>query len=235
MTRHLMNQSMRRVKRMRRTIDDSATRLHFEADMEACDTGRRYYRAVFLTLTYRDGDDWEPGHIGGLTRSLRKWMERHSERLRMAWVAETQARGAIHYHAVLFVPRHLRMPCPDRCGWWPWGMSKVETARNPVGYLTKYASKATEDDARRFPRGARMHGVAGLSAVSKRHRRLAVGSKWVRKAFAESLGSLANADVVKVRGGYLDRTSGLLVESPWCVEIDSAGGVWTVLKAERAA
>lgn len=235
MMRYRLNHALRRVKRMRRVIDYSVTHLHFEAAMEASATGRRYYRPVFLTLTYRNGDDWEAGHIGGFTRALRKWFERHGETLRMGWVAETQQRGAIHYHAVLFLPRHLRMPCPDRCGWWPWGMSKVETARNPVGYLTKYASKTGEGEAQRFPRGARMHGVCGLSAERRMWRRSSLAARWVQDAFAEALGTLRDLDLVKVAGGYLDRGSGMVVASPWQVMLDDNGQAWATQRTEMAA
>lgn len=228
MNRWRLNAPLRRVKRMRKTVDYSANYLHFEADMEASDKGRRYYRKTFLTLTYHHGDDWQPGHMGDFTRAVRKWFERAGETFRMAWVAETQSRGAIHYHAILFVPRHLRLPCPDRCGWWPHGMTKVETARNPVGYLTKYASKTGENEAQRFPRGARMHGCCGLSAQRRRWRRTSLAAQWIRAEFRAALGTLGTLDLVKVVGGYMDRATGLLVRSPWRVELDAGGTAWAV-------
>lgn len=228
MNRWPLNHPLRRVRRLRKSVDYTVNALHFESSDEACALGRRYYRATFLTLTYHWGEDWEAGHLGAFTRAARKWFERQGETFRIAWVAETQKRGAIHYHAVLFVPRHLRLPCPDRCGWWPHGMSKVETARNPVGYLTKYASKATAADAHSFPKGARMHGGCGLSKQRSVWRRTTLLSQWVRQAFREALGSLRDLDVVKVAGGYMDRGSGLFVSSPWRVVIDDGGTAWAV-------
>lgn len=228
MNRWRLNNALRRVKRLKGVVGYGCNHLAFEASDEAQERGRRFYRATFLTLTYHHGEDWRPGHIGDFTRSVRRWFQRAGETFRMAWVAETQQRGAIHYHAVIFVPRHLRLPCPDRCGWWPHGMTKVETARNPVGYLTKYASKATEADARGFPRGARMHGVCGLSKTRRRWQRSYLSARWVREAFRDALGSLRELDLMKVTGGYLDRASGLLVRSPWRVEIDEGGTAWAV-------
>lgn len=227
MSRFRINGPLRRVKHMRKTVDYSITHLHFESSMEAAARGRRHYRATFLTLTYRDGDDWQAGHIGDFTRAVRRWFEKHGETLRMGWVAETQKRGAIHYHAVLFVPRHLRLPCPDRCGWWPWGMSKVETARNPVGYLTKYASKTGEREAAGFPARARMHGVCGLSLQRRRWRRFTVAPQWLREAFSAVLDDFSRFDMVKVAGGYVDRATGVLVRSPWRVVVDN-GTAWAV-------
>lgn len=234
MTRIFLDPVVRRLRRMRKVLDDSVNALHFEADGEACDLGRRYYRAVFLTLTYRDVDGWQAGDMGDFTRKVRKWFEREGEKLRMAWVGETQRRGAVHYHAVLFVPRHLRMPCPDRCGWWPHGMTKVETARNPVGYLTKYASKVESKGGAGWPKGARLYGVAGLSVEQRRYRRLRTCACWLREALVSAVGSLAAVDLVKVLDGYLDRASGVLLQSPWRVELDAGGQAWAIPREAMA-
>lgn len=226
-----LNNAWRRVKRLKGVLGYSLNHLAFEASEEAQALGRRGYVAKFITLTYRNGDDWRPGHIGDFTRALRRWFARHGEVFRMGWVSELQQRGAVHYHAVIFVPRSMFLPCPDRCGWWPHGMSNVQTARNPVGYLTKYASKATEADALSFPKGARMHGVCGLSKERRRWQRTYLAARWVRRVFVDALGSLRDVDLVKVGGGWVDRASGLFVRSPWRFELDQGGGTWVVSAA----
>lgn len=143
------------------------------------------------------------------------------------WVAELQRRGALHYHVVVFVPRHLRLPRPDACGWWPHGLSKVETARSPVGYLTKYATKTRPEDLARLPKGVRLHGNGGLGAFMRSFYRLALWPRWMRERAdvevrllgsdeAEALGlSPGLSDIRKGPGGWWDRDTGALYRSPW--------------------
>lgn len=111
-----------------------------------------------VTLTYAPGEDgagqWREGHISEFIRKVRRHCG--SKLAAYAWVAELQERGEVHYHCLLVVRSGCSLPYPDKAGWWPHGMSRIETARSP-GYVVKYTQKA-EDDAI-FPKGLRLYCV----------------------------------------------------------------------------
>lgn len=131
-------------------------------------TGRQW-RAVFVTLTYREGVVWESRHVADYFKNLRTWAGRHGFVPGYVWVAEMQKRGAIHYHACIWIPRGLQLPWPDRKirPWWPHGSSNVQSVRrNAVGYLMKYVSKGPYGSDPDFPRGARICGSGGLDKLA---------------------------------------------------------------------
>jgi len=134
------------------------------------------------------------------------------------WVAELQKRGAMHYHLLIWLPKGLSLPKPDKQGWWPHGMTKIEWARNAVGYMAKYASKG--DSSNKFPRGARIHGCGGLTGVQLQEARYWKRPTWVRE-------KTVIGDQVKRHhgGGWLDHDTGEILESPWEVFF-RGGGVW---------
>lgn len=124
--------------------------------------GARWH-TVFLTLTYAKVDDWRPRHIADLLAHIRKWAKRRGFPFRYVWVAEMQKRGAIHYHIVMWLPSGLRLPKPDKQGWWPHGASKTEgVKRNATGYLMKYVSKGVGGEYPDLLKGARIVGYGGL-------------------------------------------------------------------------
>lgn len=143
--------------------------------------GRSVYRCLFVTLTYRANTKGDPRDVSFCLNRVRDWLARQG--LPMCpylWVAELQKRGALHYHLMVWLPRGLHLPKLDRRGWWKHGMTKVETARNPVGYLVKYASKFRPEDIARFRKGTRLYGYGGLvPEVQERVRWLRL-SRWVR-------------------------------------------------------
>jgi hypothetical protein len=185
-------------------------------------------RWKFLTLTYRCGADWEPGHIRLLVNRLRARLERGGHRLVYVWTAELQKRGAIHYHAVVFLPKGCRLPYLDKAGWWPHGWSQIQTARNPVGYLAKYASKGVgvqcdaEGRELRFPRGARICGSGGLG-VDRWRFRYWTAPLWARAAVAVDHGD-GECEVRRAVGGWFHVPSGAFYESPWRFVGFEAGG-----------
>jgi len=208
-----------RVRRLARRVDHCARELHFSASSDR----RIRYRPVFVTLTYRAGEEWAADHIRSFSRLARDWFRHRGCRLRMVWVAELQQRGAVHYHAVLWVPSRLRLPCPDASGWWSHGMSNLQTARSPIGYLCKYASKGVGEGLR-FPRNCRTHGACGLEPAARKVVRWWCAPGWVRDSLHD-LGAFG-ADVRKVAGGWADRVSGLFVASPWRLYLPGNGRVF---------
>lgn len=169
----------------------------------------------FLTFTYRDGADWQPQDIKGWLHATRKQFQRNGSKLHYVWVAELQKRGAIHYHAVVWVPRGQFIRRPDQAGTWTKGSTNVQKARNAVGYLAKYAGKGMGvqcgPDGRelKFPRGARIHGAGGLVASSVVEARWWLAPRWLRTAIGEL------TDVQRVPGGWLERATGQFHRSPW--------------------
>lgn len=144
--------------------------------------GRSAYRCLFVTLTYRANTKGDPRDVSACLNRMRDWLARQG--LPMCpylWVAELQKRGALHYHLMIWLPRGLHLPKLDRCGWWKHGMTKVETARNPVGYLVKYASKFRVEDIARFRKGTRLYGYGGLIPDVRRSVQSARWPRWARK------------------------------------------------------
>lgn len=215
-----------RISRLQKAVKNGAHAL----DSDAHISGSFRWRRLFLTLTYRDGDDWSPKHIAKFAKNVRDWFRRHAHvPFRMQWVLELQKRGAVHYHCMIWIPARLMMPTPDKQGWWAWGSSNVKTIpggiQRPVSYMSKYCSKVDADQCKRVPKGARMHGCNGLNEE---------GARWVRwwraPVFArEALGGAA--DIRKVKGGYMDRSTGEFHESPWKVSISPGGRVvaWRIV------
>lgn len=170
-----------RCRRLRRTITEAA-RLHEQrTDWHSRQLGRSAYRKTFITLTYRNRGEWERRHISRFVRLMRQWFHRRDHACRFVWVAELQKRGALHYHLVVWVPRRLRLPRPDVCGWWPHGSSKIETARNPIGYMVKYATKTTPDALKRLPKGVRLHGNGGHEPHDRVHLRETLMPAWLHE------------------------------------------------------
>lgn len=164
-----------------------------------------------ITTTYRPGVEWSPRHIAACMHGYRQQARRDGVELRYEWVAELQlkrmrrgdsARQCMHYHALVWQPPGYEFPFPDQVGWWPHGMTNVERARNPVGYIAKYASKGTEGEP--LPRGARISGGGGISLPGRLEVAWWMRPRYVREAFP------VRSDVVRRMrgGGWVNITSG---------------------------
>lgn len=203
-----------RIRKMKSSVITSARLLESRLNVGA---GRNAdHRAAFLTLTYARIEDWDPNDIKLFLTSVRNYLARRGFKFRYVWVAELQSRGAVHYHVVVYLPRlpgtskFLRLPKPDKLGWWKKGSTNICWARRAVGYLTKYVSKSSELPAGfKFPKGLRLYGAGGLTKDDRVELRYWRAPFYARQA----LGSLA--DIRKVKGGYLDNFTGLFVKSPW--------------------
>ena len=175
--------------------------------------GRRTF-PVMATLTYAKLDTWRSRHITAFLQHCRDWFRVRDLPFHYCWVAELQKRGAVHFHVVIWMPRGYRLPKPDKRGWWPHGMTKIEGARNPVGYLAKYVSKSSLAVA--FPKGLRLHGRGGLNAKQRIEARWWAMPSWVRKWTA------AICDVRRVEGGgVVCIETGEWRPSPWLVEFEA--------------
>lgn len=174
-----------RPRRLRETLRFVASEVERALQRTTLGMGRSTHRALFVTLTYARNTKGRPCDVSALLKNIREWLRRSGEDMApYLWVAELQKRGAIHYHLLLWLPRRLHLPRLDRRGWWRHGMTKVETARNPVGYLVKYASKF-KDDLARFRKGTRLYGYGGLIEDVRRTVRCRFWPSWARKAREE--------------------------------------------------
>ena len=200
-----------RQRRMHCSVVTSA-RLHDEARSQWCGGFRTKW--AFLTLTLRPGAKLEARSITGLMKCIRSWMGRTIQwfvdavGFRCTWVMELTKAGVPHYHALVLLPTSHNLPKPDKQGWWKLGATKIETARNAVGYIAKYASKGTDGD---FPKGMRTHGVCGLDTEQKRERRWWLSPKFFRDAFGP------DADIRVVKGGRINRVTGEFLAGLWIV------------------
>lgn len=183
-----------------------------------------------LTLTYAPQHDWAPGQISDLVRHIRQWLKRKGVVMRHVWVQEFTKKGRPHYHMLLWLPKGLTVPKPDKQGWWPYGFTKIEWAKFPVGYLAKYASKA--DSLHPPAKGARMHGNGGVSfdmvmcdkggtvepfAVEGRlEQRWWKLPAWLREDGVEPSDRVRRAESGS-GGGFVNPGTGEVYKSPWVV------------------
>ena len=144
------------------------------------DARGRSLAGIFLTLTYRPDVDWSPNHIRECLNKVAQWCRRRKVEPRFVWCAEQHKSGRVHYHAILFLPKGLMLPKPDKQGWWRHGLTRIERCRKQsVGYLIKYATKA-QDCGRPWPKGMRLHGHGGLTLAQRVRRAWWVLPKYVR-------------------------------------------------------
>lgn len=208
-----------RLSRMRRGVKVAAELLQGAATVR----GVRY-RALFVTLTYRPGVSWQPQHIRDFLTLCRKRFARKGELLQYVWVMELTKAGVPHYHLVFWVRASLRLPAPDRAGLWPHGLSQVQRARSPVGYLIKYASKGNVETI--YPKGARIFGCGGLDVEARAAKRWRLIPLYIRVQFNMGDG------VRRCRGGgWFSTVTGEWV--PSCALIVENGTVRVELSSDK--
>lgn len=208
---HLVDSARARLKRMKQAVITSG-RLHDESTKLK---GFTPYKAAMVTLTYRDDVEWSSRHVSELLKRMRQWLQRRRVRsFRYVWVLELTKRGRPHYHLIVWLPKGISMPKPDKQGWWPHGMTKCEWARRPVGYLAKYASKGQILDengkAMPMPDGARIYGVGGLTADQRDEKSWWLSPGWVRDHW-----SIADRPRRAIGGGWYGLNSGDWRPSPF--------------------
>lgn len=207
-----IDRGLQRLRSMKKTVM-TAARLHQNSDTRA--------RPAMVTLTYRDDEEYCPRDVSDFLKRARQWAARRGFNLRGLFVLETTKRGRPHYHVMLWLPRGLSLPKPDKQGWWKKGMSRIEYVRRAVGYMAKYASKGESDG---IPAGARLYGAFGLAAEGRAELswwRLPV---WLRERVTSITG------LVRVVGvGWISTLTGEVFLSPWEVKFEG-GQVWVRLK-----
>ncbi|MGE8281342.1 MAG: rolling circle replication-associated protein [Stenotrophomonas sp.] len=143
------------------------------------------YRVALITLTYRHDGMWDPGHISSVIKHYREWFRRHAKGCAVpdfhyTWVMELTQIGRPHYHIVAWMPKGLVPPLPDQQGWWPHGDTQAVFARSPVGYITKYASKAETKSGHHLPKRARLWGYGGLKMTERGSVAWALCPRWLK-------------------------------------------------------
>jgi hypothetical protein len=203
-----------RLKRLRCSVL-TAARLHVQQ--------RPRWKVAMITLTYRPDVNWAAGQISDLVRHIRQYLKRRGVEMRQVWVQEFTKRGRPHYHMLLWLPLGITLPKPDKRGWWPCGMTKIEWARNAIGYIAKYASKG---DSLALPaKGARMHGNGGLTGEALLEQRWWKLPGWLRET-ARVDDHLRRAPP-GTGGGFVHHGTGEVFRSPWVVFF-KGGWVWIV-------
>jgi hypothetical protein len=211
---------------MRRVVIASA-----ESGREFLSSGGRRYDTLLVTLTYRPGAEWRAEHVKQYVNATRRHIDRRGLRCRYQWVIELTQAGTPHYHVLWWVPHGERLPMPDKAGSWTHGFSRIERARNAVGYLVKYATKGTTD-LYSVPKGARLFGVGGGEASEKLSAHRAGLPMWLlHRIQADSRGRrIAHV-------GWLDVSTGEVFHTPYSVawERDAWGIVhFKIIKREIA-
>jgi hypothetical protein len=194
------------------------------AEMHQRDSVRGGFRVkvAMLTLTYRPDAEYDPGQVTQLQDAIAKYLERRGVRFRAVWVLELTKVGRPHYHLLLWLPKGVTLPKPDKRGWWAHGLTRVEWARNAVGYLVKYASKAKDEweQGSRFPPGARLFGVRGLGQARPEYTH-AMRPFWMREVVA-----LGDRVIRCKGGGFVNASTGEAFESPWVIVARGPGWAW---------
>lgn len=192
---------------------------------ETCAREGFRFKAWFVTLTYAPGEHWKPNHIRDFVTRLRMWQSRAGQKLRYVWTAEMQQRGAVHYHLIIWLKMGVSLPKPDKRGWWPYGSTNREIAKNPVAYIAKYASKGADGPA--FPAGIRICGAGGMDREARRQARWWKAPKDCRHSLGEQ------ADIRRTLGGRFDAASGEFWASLW--RVVRINGVLCIVKGIQNA
>ena len=207
-----------RLKRMRRSVITTARLIQ-----EELQHGGRRFKVAMITLTYRPEAEWSKKHVTQCIKAIREYLRRRGYPFRYVWVLENTKAGKPHYHLLVWLPRGVSLPKPDKRGWWAHGWTRIEWARNPVGYLAKYASKGASDDeiTSPFPKGARLHGSGGLTQRARIERAWLMAPSWVKEAV-----SAEDRPVRAPGGGWASKVTGTWLPSPWRLVDRASNWVW---------
>jgi hypothetical protein len=170
------NDEFTRIRRLSRHVKVAAH--HIDSTLQE---GGFRVRRIFVTATYRPGEDWHPRDIHRLVDRYQQWGKQRGFSVPYVWVAELTQAGRVHYHLMLWIPIDVAFPpLPDKQGWWVKGMTNAQLSHSPVNYLAKYASKGNQG-SHKFPKGLRMHGRGGLTATMRLRVTYALAPPWLKE------------------------------------------------------
>jgi len=202
-----------RLKRLKKALPEAAHHLTAEAQ-----NGGFRFRVAFVTLTYRTEVQYSPRHVSELQKRYREWLKARGHSYRGLWVLETTKKGKPHYHLVMWLPRGITPPKPDKQGWWPHGMTQVAWSTNPIGYCVKYASKG---DTGPIPPHARFYGICGLRGTWRNSFRHRMRPYWLRELVTQEDRVLRCPG-----GGWLRPDTGEILESPYVITARCKNWSW---------
>lgn len=165
-------------------------------------------KAVCLTLTYDDSKNFSPKHISRFMGHFRDKFKRMGLRFSYIWTLECSAKGILHYHALIWIPRTFALCLKDMGRLWPHGVSRIEAARSPcswVKYITKFEVMMTL-----LPPKARSYGYGGLDILGKQEIARAAWPCWLRRIVPAS-----EYAVRRKGGGWVNTTTGEIYKSPY--------------------
>lgn len=205
---HTIDPRAKRGKRCKTSVITAARLIEERRQRE----GRRLY-PVMQDLTFADTRTWGPHVITEYVNRVRSWLARQGHDLECVWKLEAgTVNGRIHYHVLFWLPAGVWLPKADKRGWWKHGMTRTAKARNAVGYIAKYASKAT--DYEKLPDGARLFGLIGLDADQRRERMW-----WQAPRFARDALTVPGVQFPRLTrapgGGWLCIETGEVARSRW--------------------
>jgi len=203
--RFLLNPQLMRAKRLRRSVLNASNLLSEQLKAQPI-----RHKSAMLTLTYRDGAEWQPYQITNLLKSIREYLKRKGLGFHYVWVLENTKRNRPHYHILFWLPKGASLPKPDKRGWWSQGNTKIEWIRKSgAAYLAKYISKESQGE---FPKGARLHGCGGLEVRNRRIRSFWNLPKYVRTNYQDD--PQLNVHPAK-GGGFVAKETGEWMDSIW--------------------
>jgi hypothetical protein len=172
-----------------------------------------------VTLTYRHGELPSDRDVSGFLDRVGKWVGRRSLRpLRSIWRYEFgELRGRGHYHVLLWLPKGLTLPKPDKRGWWAAGSTRTERVRSAARYIASYASKGAAAPNPDFDvKGLRWWGCGGMTRAGRSRLRLLVAPRWVFDQAMRLVVAFGDAVTVRrsVRSGWWE-IGAFVFRSPW--------------------
>jgi len=162
-------------------------------------------RAVAITLTYENNDDFSDGQITAFIKTLRSSVARAGGKLMYAWTLE-RARQ-LHYHLIVWLPRSYRLDDARLAKWWKFGSTWRESCETVQGWR-KYIGKF--NCIENLPKKARIFGCGGLDDAGKAAVSRAMLPRWLQAVLPR--GHLARRLVGE---GWVDLMTGELHASPY--------------------
>lgn len=198
-----------RKARLRRSVLNAANLTNQQLNSQ----GGNRWKVAMLTLTYSEQNEYSKLHITRLLKCIRAYLERKGYKFHYVWVLENTKKGKPHYHILIWLPKGVTLPKPDKRGWWAHGSTRIEWIRkNGAAYIAKYCAKHDENQGE-FPKGARLHGCGGLEPSKRWVRSWWNLPKYVRKVYTQP----SLCVVPSKGGGWVSKETGEWLDSPYTV------------------